>query len=93
MEIERKEIMDFLYKYRRVIVILLASLMVGLGFFQMLTGIALSANILRGVEYTVMFGALYLLLILPKTYDAKKQKDVVESDSDLEQMQTEEKEE
>lgn len=65
--------MDFLYKKRRLIVVILACTMIGLGVFQMLTGIAIDSNVMKGVEYVVMFGALYLLLVLPKRYDIKKQ--------------------
>ncbi len=68
--------MDFIYKNRRIIVIILAALMIGLGVFQMLTGITINARIMRGVEYVVMFGALYLLLVLPKTYARRNQKDI-----------------
>ncbi|MDF2613584.1 MAG: hypothetical protein K0S71_1370 [Clostridia bacterium] len=71
---DRKEkIMDFLYKNRRMIVVVLALVMIGLGVFQMLTGIQIDSSIMKGIEYIVMFGALYLLLILPKRYTIQKQ--------------------
>ena len=64
--------MDFLYKKRRVIVVILACLMIGLGIFQGVTKIELDSSVMKTVEYVVMFGALYLLLILPKRYETKK---------------------
>ena len=75
--------MDFIYKNRRVIVIILAALMIGLGVFQMITGLTINARIMRGVEYVVMFGALYLLLVLPKTYARRNQKDVTKVEEEI----------
>jgi len=67
--------MDFLYKKRRVIVVILACLMIGLGIFQGVTKIELDSSVMKTVEYVVMFGALYLLLILPKRYEIKKKEE------------------
>ena len=74
--------MEFFYKYRRLIVIALASVMILLGVFQMLTGIVIDRSVMDGVEYVIMFGALYLLLILPKQYERTQQKNVVTEDEE-----------
>lgn len=74
--------MEFLYKYRRLIVIILASTLIGLGVLPMLTDIRIDPKIQSVVEYVALFGALYLLLILPKSYKAKQNKDIEEQVED-----------
>ena len=61
--------MEFIYKNRRIMVIILACLLIALALFQMYTGISFNDNLMKGIEYVVMFGALYLLLIVPKQYE------------------------
>ncbi len=69
--------MDFLYKYRRMIVIILAGILIGLGVLQLTTDVRLDANVMKTAEYVTFFGALYLLLILPKNYNRKKSEETI----------------
>ncbi|MDF2877602.1 MAG: hypothetical protein K0S30_698 [Clostridia bacterium] len=84
--------MEFLYKKRRVIVVILASILIGLGVFQMVTGIDIGQKFMSTVEYVVMFGALYLLLVLPKQYNIKEQNAKTDEDEITKQSVLEETE-
>jgi 3-phosphoglycerate kinase len=73
-------------------VVILASILIGLGVFQMVTKIEISQKLMSTVEYVVMFGALYLLLVLPKQYDIKKQNAKADEDDLTQQPLLEETE-
>lgn len=72
--------------------VILASILIGLGVFQMITKIEISQKFMSTVEYVVMFGALYLLLVLPKQYDIKKQNAKADEDDLAQQPLLEETE-
>ena len=82
--------MKFMYKYRRPIVIVLACMLIGMGAIQGIMKITFDSSITRGVEYVVMFGALYLLLVLPKQYEAKYGTGISEETIDIEESDSKE---
>lgn len=81
--------MDFLYKYRRLIVVVLAFILIGLGVLPMYTDIRIDPKIQSVVEYVALFGALYFLFVLPKSYEAKKNKKIDGNDEDETQIEKE----
>lgn len=54
-------------KKRWIVCALLASVLIGMGLFQGITGIIINERVMYYVELGVMLGVLYFLVIYPKS--------------------------
>lgn len=65
----KEKVLDFIEKRWRIVVIVVALLYIGIGVFQMVTGIEFDSSKMRSVEYVLM-----ILVIFVFFYGSRKEK-------------------